>query len=61
MGNNNKRLADVLTTATMMMTGYGYDSYYDRPESKVDYTPCKYKGMSNKELGTSKKKKHKRK
>ena len=25
-------------------------------KTKIDYTPCKYKGMTNQELGTKKKK-----
>jgi len=57
----NKNFAVLLSVTTMMMLSGGYNSCYDRSYSNIDYTPCKHKGMSNKELGTSNKKKRKRK
>ncbi len=58
MGKKGKSYINALMSASaMMMLGGGYDSYYDLHESKIDYTPSKYKGMSNKELGTKKYKK----
>ena len=55
MGKKGKSYINALMSASaMMMLGGGYDSYYDFTESNIDYTPCKYKGMSNKELNVKK-------
>lgn len=48
----------MMAETSMMLSGCGYN--HDNA-TVIDYTPCKYKGMTNKQLGKSKKKKRKNK
>jgi len=44
-------LFSALALSLLAMSGNGFGG-----KTKIDYTPCKYKGMNNQDLGTKKKK-----